>query len=113
MTKQALRASLTVVGLFLSVGAMADSPFDERVSASSIEQCVAQVSTQANYDDARGVRHEVTELNRQTKNQILRIESKVFSRDSGEVIRAYAATCVIGRDGSPKSLRISQTDTEA
>jgi hypothetical protein len=108
-----VNTTLATLGLFLSASSMADSPFDDNASASSIEACVAQVSTQANYEDAVGVRHEVETQQRRTGGHRLHIDTKVFGDSDGQVIREYAATCIIGRDGTPVSLRIKQVNTEA
>lgn len=116
MNKQnrAVTISLAAMGVFLSTGSLAASPFDEAASERSIEQCVAQIGEQANYDDASGVRHEVATLKRQVVGQLLKIDTKVYGGDEdGQVIREYATTCVIGRDGAPLTLRIRQTNSEA
>ena len=114
MNKQnrAVTITLAVMGFFLSTGSMAASPFDEAASDSSIEQCVAQIGDQANYADASGVRHEVATLKRQVVGQWLKIDTKVYGDEDGQVIREYATTCVIGRDGVPLNLRVKQTKTE-
>ncbi len=108
-----ISTTLATLGLVLSASSMADSPFDDSASASSIEACVAQVAAQANYEDAVGVRHEVESLQRRTAGHKLHIDTKVFGGSDGLVLREYAATCIIGRDGAPLSLRIKQVNTEA
>jgi hypothetical protein len=105
-------SSLAVVGLFLSTGSIAASPFDEGPSDSSIKECVAQIADQANYDDAAGVRHEVATKERKVSGHLLMIDTKVYDQINGEVVREYAATCVVGRNGNQLSFKIKQIDTE-
>ena len=109
---RAVVIAAAAMGVFLSTGSMAASPFDEAASDSSIEQCVAQIGEQANYADASGVRHEVATMKRRTVGHLLKVDTKVYGDEDGQVIREYATTCVIGRDGVPLNLRVKQTKTE-
>ena len=111
--KRAVTFTLAAMGLFLSAGSMAASIFDEAPSDSSIEQCVAQVGNQANYDHASYVRHDVATTKRRSVGHRLKIDTTVYGGEDGQVIREYAATCVVGRDGVPVKFRIKQSDTEA
>jgi hypothetical protein len=107
-----IRSTVAAIGLFLSAGTMAAPAFGEDASDSSIEQCVAQIADQANYNDASRVQHHVAPLKHRTVGQLLKIDTRVYGDEDGQVIREYAATCVIGRDGTPLMIRIRQIDTE-
>jgi hypothetical protein len=108
-----INTTLVTMGLLVSTSAMADSPFDDSASASSIQACVAEVSAQANYDSGTVVQHEVESSPRPITGHKLHIDTKVFGVDGKQVIREYAATCITGRDGSPLSLRIKQVNIGA
>lgn len=98
LTKQAVSATLVVAlaaTLTVSSNAYAVPGYEDEAPRSSIELCVAQISANANYEDASRVRHNVSSRQRRVSGHRISVDTKVFGADGFEVIREYATVCAI------------------
>lgn len=95
MTMFKSAASLAVAGLIVSGGAMAMPGFTQQAPYSSVEICIEKISSQADYQDAARVRHQVNSEERRVGGHTIKIETQVFGADGSELIREYATVCAI------------------
>jgi len=112
-SKRAATVTLAAMGLFLSAGSMAASQLTELAPASSIDVCVAQIEDHANYDDASRVRHVIESSKRRNHGHLLKVDTTVYGETEDDVIREYAATCVVARNGTQLKFEIKETKIEA
>lgn len=108
ITKVSVSVSLAVAGLVVSAGAFAMPGFSEQAPMSSVEQCVAEIGKQANYDSAGRVRHEVDSKERRVGGYTIMIDTKVFAADGSEIIREYATVCAISDQSETKVFKIKE-----
>lgn len=108
-----LASSLAALALFLSATATAESYFADIAPQSSVRVCIDQIADHANFAGASRVLHEVESTKRRSYGHLLEVDTKVFGDIDGEVIRAYAATCVVTRSGAPRHFQITETDLES
>jgi hypothetical protein len=73
-----------------------------------VNSCVAEVRERLDYSDATRVRHDVTAIERRTVGYTLEISTSLFGQAEGEVIRAYATTCVVNGDNAPLQFDIAE-----
>jgi hypothetical protein len=106
--KTAVSTSLAIAGLIFSSSAFAQPGDSEQPPESSIQQCVAQIGEQANYDDAARVRHVVDFKQRRVSGHKFYIDTTVFGNDGSEVIREYATVCAISDDAVTKRFKIKE-----
>lgn len=104
--KQAVTA--TVAGLVVSGGAFAMPGFSEQAPPRSVEACVAQISQNANYDNAARVRHEVDSQERRVGGHTIKVETTVYGDDGAEVIREYATLCAVTDKQETKKFRMKE-----
>jgi hypothetical protein len=108
ISKQAVSVSLAIVGLVVSGTSFAMPGFSEEAPAESIEICVAQVSDQANYENAGRVRHDVESKARRVSGHFIKIDTTVFGTDGTEVIREYTTVCAISDAAETKRFEIKE-----
>ncbi len=106
--KRAVSVSLAVAGLIISSSAFALPGFSEQAPESSIQQCVAEIGEQANYENAARVRHEVNSKERRVSGHTIKIDTTVFGADGLEVIREYATVCAVSDNTETKHFKIKQ-----
>lgn len=87
--------TVAVAGLIVSGNAIAMPGFTQQAPFSSVEICIAQISDQADYQDAARVRHAVDSEQRRIGGHTIKIETQVFGADGAELIREYATVCAI------------------
>ena len=108
VSKAAVSTALAIAGLVVSSGAFALPGFTEQAPASSIEQCVAQIGEQANYDNAGRVRHLVESKERRVSGHTIKIDTIVFGIDGSEVIREYTTICAVSDDAVTRRFKIKE-----
>ena len=101
--------SLTVMGLFFLAGSASAATAAESGLEDEVNQCLSEVRQHLNYDDAIGVRHEVTAIERRTVGYTMKIDTAVVGEGQNETIRAYATTCVVNGNNKPLKFVISET----
>ena len=107
-SSNAVAVSLTVAGLLVSSSVFALPGFTEKAPRSSIESCVAEISEQANYQDAGRVRHEVDSKKRPVSGHKIMIDTTVFGADGEVVIRAYKTFCAVSDKAETKRFTIKE-----
>ncbi len=101
--------SLTLIGLYAFAAPAGAATVAESGIASEVNSCVAAVREQLNYDGAARILHDVVAVERRTVGYTMKISTLVFGKSEGEVIRAYAATCVVNGDNEPLQFSISES----
>lgn len=100
--------TLAIVGLIVSGQASAYAVVANEVPASSIQECVAEIATQANYDAAERVRHVVDTRDWRNVGHKITILTSVFGADSSEAIRAYRTVCAVSDHAELKRFKIQE-----
>lgn len=101
--------SLTLIGLFYLAGPAHAATAAESGLENEVNQCISEVRQHLNYDDAIGVRHVVTAIERRTVGYTMKIDTAIVGEGQDETIRAYATTCVVNGDNKPLKFAISET----
>lgn len=78
-----------------------------------IDQCVAEIGKQANYEGGVRVEHQVLSEERRSIGYTLRIDTTIYSDNEGEVVREYATKCVVAGGEQPIRFRIKESNTGA
>ena len=104
----AVATSLAIAGFVMSSSAFALPGFSEQAPSSSVQQCVAQIGEQANYENAGRVRHEVDSKERRVSGHTITINTIVFGADGDDVIREYATVCAVSDDSEMKRFKIRE-----
>ena len=104
----AISTSLAIAGFVMSTSAFALPGFSEQAPASSVQQCVAQIGEEANYENAGRVRHEVDSKERRAGGHTITINTTVFGVDGDEVIREYATVCAVSDNSETKRFKIKE-----
>lgn len=109
LNKKAVATSLFVVafiGLGLASNAQAH-PGEAKVAPdSSIQQCVAQIGKQADYSNAGRVLHVVESKERRVSGYSIKIDTRVFDSDSGELVREYATYCAVASNSEMRAFKL-------
>ena len=100
--------SLTLVGLFATNVAFAIPGFTTDAPQRSIDTCVAEVASYADFSDAESVVHNVKTEDRRVSGHKLRIQTLVIGADGDKVIREYAAACAINDQAQIRRFQIRQ-----
>jgi len=100
--------SLTLIGLFTIAGPTHAATAAESGLENEVNQCISVVRQHLNYDDAIGVRHVVTAIERRTVGYTMKIDTAVVGEGQHETIRAYATTCVVNGNNKPLKFEISE-----
>ena len=70
--------------------------------------CVAEIGGRLDYGDAEHVRHEVLSMKRRTVGYTLDIDTTVYDRRGGSVMRDYRSVCVATGGSKPSRLNIEE-----
>jgi hypothetical protein len=108
ISKAAVSTTLAIAGLVASSSAFALPGFSEQAPQSSVEQCVAEIGKQANYDNAGLVRHLVDSKERRVSGHTIKIDTIIFGIDGSEVIREYTTVCAVSDDAETKYFKIKE-----
>jgi hypothetical protein len=73
-----------------------------------VDACVAEISRQADYDEAARVRHEFTSATERSVGYVFEINTKVYATGSGAVVREYESVCVATGGRKPSKFRIAE-----
>ncbi|NQV86037.1 MAG: hypothetical protein HQ492_03070 [Woeseiaceae bacterium] len=106
ITKAAVPIALA--GLVISASAIAMPGFSEQAPMSSVEQCVAEIGKQANYDRAARVINEVDSKERRVGGYTIMIDTKVFAAEGSEILREYATVCAVSDQSETKVFKIKE-----
>lgn len=101
--------SLILVGLLGIAGHAGAASAAETGLEDEVNACIAEVRERLDYSDATGVHHYVTAIERRTVGYTMSIDTSVYGKTEGEMIRAYATTCVVNGKHKPLQFRISET----
>jgi len=108
ISKAAVSTTLAIAGLVASSSAFALPGFSEQAPQSSVQQCVAEIGEQANYDNAGLVRHLVDSKERRVSGHTIKIDTTVFAVDGSEVIREYTTVCAVSDNAETKHFKIKE-----
>ena len=100
--------SLTLVGLFASNVAFAIPGFTTDAPQSSVDTCIAEVASYADFSDAQSVVHNVKTQDRRASGHKLRIQTLVLGADGDTVLREYAAACSVNDLSQIRRFQIRQ-----
>lgn len=109
----AVTAFLALLGLSLTQTAHGGSLSPELAPPEKIDACVAAVSENVDVSDATRVRHEVASTKRRGVGHRLTVSTTVYGDADGEILRAYAAECVVTNGERPLTFRIEETSPDA
>ena len=109
LNRNKVAVSLTLAGLFMLAAPVQAATVEESGVADEVNACVAEVRDRVDYSEAARVRHDVTAIERRTVGYTLKISTSVFGEAESEVIRAYAATCVVNGDNPPLSFEMAES----
>ena len=111
MLNRKIAISLTLIGLFAANVAFALPEFDTEAPQRSIDACITEVDTNADFTNAASILHNVHTSDRQVSGHKLRIQTLVYGDDGETVIREYAAICAINGQAQIKRFKIRQRDS--
>ena len=106
--KNVLMISLATMGLIFSASSMANDLFSDVAPKSTVDTCVAEISSHADYTAATRVRHDVESEERRTVGHILRIDTLVYGDVDGKLLREYTTRCVVGTSVEPLYFEIKE-----
>ena len=108
MLNRKTAVTLSLAGLFIANAAFAVPSLDAEAPESSVDACVAEVSSNANYDAAGKVLHSVDSKPRSVSGHKISIDTIVFGEDGETVIREYKSNCAIDKQADIKFFKIRQ-----
>ena len=108
MMNRKTAVSLGLAGLLAANLAFAVPDFSEDAPKSSVDTCVAEVAHNADYADAKAVRHDVVTWERHVSGHRMSIRTIVYG-DGDTVIREYASNCAINDKDEIKRFRIRRS----
>jgi len=108
MMNRKIALSLTLVGLFAANVAFALPGFTTDAPQSSVDTCIAQVATRADYDTAASVVHNVETSDRRISGHKMRIRTMVLAEDGDTVIREYFTSCAVNGQDEIQRFKIRQ-----
>ncbi len=101
-------SSIILTGLFVIASPAMAATVAESGVEHEVNSCVAEVRDRLDYTDAAKVRHDVHAIERRKVGYTLRISTSLFDEGEEQVIRAYAATCIVNGDNPPLSFEIKE-----
>jgi len=107
MLNRKIAVSLTMIGLFAANVAFAIPAFAPEAPQESVDRCVAEVASNADYANAKGVLHNVETQDRKVSGHKMSIKTIVYG-DGDTVIREYASNCAINDQQEIKRFKIRQ-----
>lgn len=106
MLNRKIAISLTLMGLTAANVALALPEFVTNASASSVNTCIAEVSSQADYTNAVSILHNVETENRRISGYLINIQTLVYGEDGVTLIREYKSKCAINARDEIQRFRI-------
>jgi hypothetical protein len=100
--------SIIMIGLLAANVAFALPGFTSEPTKSSVDRCVAEVDSNADFTNAASVVHNVKAEDRRVSGHKLRIQTLVFGEDRETVIREYAAACAVDGQDQIRRFNIRQ-----
>lgn len=100
--------SVALASLFVANVALAMPGFSKDAPQSSVDTCLAEVGSNANYADGATVYHNVETEERRVPGHKMSIQTLVYGVDGETVLREYAAHCVINDKDQIKRFEIRQ-----
>jgi len=108
MMNRKTAVTTTLIGLFAANVAFALPSFETEAPQSSIEKCVAEVSSNADYADANGVEHKVKTAPRSVSGHRVSIQTLVYGDNGDTIIREYKTNCAINKQEQIRYFKIRQ-----
>ena len=101
--------SIALVGLYAAASpAGAATTVAESGVEHEVYSCVAAVREQMDSSGASKIRHDVHAIERRKVGYTLEISTSLFGENQEQVIRAYAATCIVNGDNVPLRFEMSE-----
>lgn len=101
--------TLSLFGLAFVCDASLASDRDRRAVADDIRACVSEINRNVDYADASRVVHWVVDLNQKSLAELeVRIETKVYQHEDGEVLKELRSSCVTGVLGDLVRFRMKE-----
>lgn len=108
MMNRKIAVSLTLVALFAANVAFAVPGFTTDAPQRSVDTCIAQVGTAADYEAGASVVHDVETSDRRVSGHKMRIRTMVLAEDGATVIREYFTSCAINDQNEIQRFKIRQ-----
>ena len=105
MFNKKIAASLTIAGLLAANAAFALPEFTSDAPKTSVDTCIAVIAHNADYADAKSVRHDVVTEERRISGHRISIRTIVYG-EGDAVFREYASSCAIDGKEDIKRFRI-------
>lgn len=109
MNRKAL-FSLALAGMFVVDLVLAAPSLDEEAPQRTLDACIAEVSSNADYDGASEVMHLVESKPRSVTGFTVRIRTEVYEGES--LIRQYRSNCAVNRLDQVRFFRIRDEAVE-
>ena len=100
--------SLLAIAATIAVAGQAAAAQEWSEIDAEIQSCVATVAENASYDDAKRVRHAVTDVKERTVGYKLTIETSLYNEKGETAIRQYATSCIVNGNNEPMQFSISE-----
>lgn len=101
--------SIVLAGLYAAASpAGAATTVAESGVEHEVNSCVAQVREEMDYAGASKIRHDIHAIERRTVGYTLQISTSLYGENQEQVIRAYAATCVVNGNNPPMQFEMSE-----
>ncbi len=101
--------SIVLVGMYAAASpAGAATTVAESGVEHEVNSCVAEIRDQMDYVGASKIRYDVHAIERRTVGYTLEISTSLYGENQDQVIRAYAATCVVNGDNPPLQFEMSE-----
>ena len=108
MLNRKIAISLTLMGLTAANVALALPEFTTNAPESSVNTCIAEVSSNADYTNAVSILHKVETEDRRISGHQMNIQTLVYGEDGVTLIREYKAKCAINGKDEIQRFRIRQ-----
>lgn len=106
--------TLSLFGLAFACDASIASDRERRAAAEDIQTCVSEINRNADYSGASKVVHWVVDLNQMNVAELeVRIDTTIYERDDGEILKELSSTCVTGALGSLVRFRMKEAPRPA
>ncbi len=99
-------ASLLSMVVLLFAGTAGALAYSSGPSDRDIKMCVAEIGARLDYGDAEHVRHKILSMKRRTVGYALDIDTTVYDRRGGSVMREYRSVCIATGGNKPSRLNI-------
>ncbi|RZV34179.1 MAG: hypothetical protein EX272_13285 [Chromatiales bacterium] len=101
--------TLSLFGLALACDASVASDRERRAAADDIRACVSEINRNIDYSSASRVEHWVVDLHQMSLAELkVRIDTTVYERGDGEILKELRSTCVTGALGDLIRFRMKE-----